>query len=179
VLDIGAGAGRHSLYLQERGCDAVALDVSPIAADVCAKRGVRTTFAGTLEAFAATSPAPFDAFVMLGNNLGLLRSAEYAPALLQLLASLARPGATLAGTCLDPHQTDDPLHLAHHERNRAAGRMSGQLRIRIRYRNLVTDWWDYLFISLDELRSLVEPTAWRIDETAEDGPLYAVRMRLT
>jgi hypothetical protein len=92
---------------------------------------------------------------------------------------MATPGAILAGTCLDPLQTADPAHLGHHERNRAAGRMPGQLRIRVRYRNLATDWWDYLFMSLEELGSLVEPTAWRIDETAEDGPLYAVRMRLT
>jgi SAM-dependent methyltransferase len=88
VLDIGAGAGRHSLYLRERGCDAVALDVSPRAADLCAKRGVRDTFAGTIEQYAATAPAPFDAFVLLGNNLGLFRDAEYAPRFLALLAEM-------------------------------------------------------------------------------------------
>jgi SAM-dependent methyltransferase len=179
VLDIGAGAGRHSLALQDRGCDTVALDVSPGAVEICGRRGVRTTFAGTIEEFTATNPSPFDAFVMLGDNVGLLRSARYAPRLLALLGSMATPGAILAGTCLDPLQTADPAHLGHHERNRAAGRMPGQLHIRVRYRNLATDWWDYLFMSLEELRSLVEPTAWRIDDTAEDGPLYAVRMRLT
>lgn len=179
VLDIGAGAGRHALFLQDSGCDAVALDVSPIAAEVCAKRGVRATFAGTIEEFAAAKPAPFDAFVMLGNNLGLLRDAAYAATVLELLASLAGPGATLSGTCLDPYRTDDPVHLAHHERNRAHGRMPGQLHIRVRYRDLATDWWDYLFMSLDELRRLVGPSPWHIVEALDDGPLYAVRMRLT
>lgn len=179
TLDIGAGAGRHSLHVQDQGYDAVALDVSPLAVDVCRKRGVRSTFAGTLEAFVATRPAPFDGFVLLGNNLGLLRSAEYASKLLELLASIAKPNATVRGTCLDPYRTDDPLHLAYHERNRASGRMAGQLRMRVRYRNVATDWWDYLFMSLDELRDLVGDTRWRIDDAIETPPLYAVRMRLT
>jgi SAM-dependent methyltransferase len=179
VLDIGAGAGRHSLYLQERGCDAVALDVSPLAAEVSAKRGVRQTFAGTIEQYAATAPAPFDAFVLLGNNLGLFRDADHAPRLLALLAAMARPGATIAGTCLDPYHSGDPEHLAYHKRNRAAGRMAGQIRMRVRYGKLATDWWDYLFMSPEELRTLSDGTRWRIEDVREDGLLYAARMRLT
>jgi SAM-dependent methyltransferase len=179
VLDMGAGAGRHSLFLQERGCDVVALDVSPLAAAVCAKRGVHTTFAGSIEQYAATEPAPFNAFVLLGNNLGLLRDAAYSRRFLDLLASIAKPGALVVGTCLDPYGSGDPEHLAYHERNRAEGRMAGQIRMRIRYRDMATDWWDYLFMSLEELRGLVRATAWRIDEAIDNGPLYAVRMRIT
>lgn len=178
VLDVGAGAGRHSLYLQERGCDAVALDVSPLATQVSAKRGVRATFAGTIEEFVATRPEPFDSFVLLGNNLGLLRSPDYAPRLLHLLASVARPAARLAGACLDPYQTDDPQHLAYHERNRSAGRMAGLIRMRVRYRDLATAWLDYLFMSLDELQGLVRPTSWAVEDARDDSALYTVRMRL-
>lgn len=41
VLDVGAGAGRHALVLQERGCDVVAIDVSPLCVSLCLERGVR------------------------------------------------------------------------------------------------------------------------------------------
>jgi 2-polyprenyl-3-methyl-5-hydroxy-6-metoxy-1,4-benzoquinol methylase len=41
VLDIGCGAGRHSLYLQEKGFDVFGIDNSPLAVKVCKLRGLR------------------------------------------------------------------------------------------------------------------------------------------
>src|SRR5215469_2807903 len=85
VLDLGAGAGRASLVLQERGQDVVALDVSPGAIEVCRRRGVHQVYLGTVAELAATRPAPFDSVLMLGNNLGLLGSPQHAREVLAAL----------------------------------------------------------------------------------------------
>ena len=42
VLDVGAGAGSHSLYLQNQGLDVTALDISPHSVALMKKRGLST-----------------------------------------------------------------------------------------------------------------------------------------
>src|SRR5258706_16069543 len=43
ILDVGAGAGSHALFLQQTGMDVTALDISPLAAEVIKARGVPHT----------------------------------------------------------------------------------------------------------------------------------------
>jgi SAM-dependent methyltransferase len=70
VLDVGAGAGRISLHLQEKGHEVVAIDNSPLAVEVCKRRGVADA---RLLPFTKIdkSLGVFDTVVMFGNNFGL------------------------------------------------------------------------------------------------------------
>ena len=56
------------------------------------------------------------------------------------------------------------------------GRPPGQVTIRVRYRNVATDWFDLLWCSLDELADLCRPTPWRIAEVFP-GSLYGVVLK--
>ena len=40
--------------------------------------------------------------------------------------------------------------------------MAGQIRFRVRYRQLCTPYMDYLMVSRDEMRQIVAGTGWRI-----------------
>jgi SAM-dependent methyltransferase len=172
VLDIGTGGGRVALHLQERGHDAVAIDNSPLAVEVCRRRGVRDARVVAVEHLEALEGV-FDTVVMFGNNLGFLGSVARAKRLLRRLHRLTSPDARILGETLDPYVTDDAAHLRYHRRNRDRGRMSGQLRIRVRYRDYATKWFDYFFLSRDELRDLVAGTGWTLARTLEDdSPMY-------
>jgi SAM-dependent methyltransferase len=178
VLDVGAGAGRASLVLQERGHDVVALDVSPGAAQACRSRGVREVFAGPAQQAAAESLAgSFDCVLLLGNNLGLLGSAEAAAPYLETLGTLLTPDGVIVGTCLDVYQTDKQVHLDYHERNRRLGRMAGQLTLRVRYQRLATGWFDWLAMSADELAGLAAASGWQVAELLPGSTYAAVLSR--
>jgi SAM-dependent methyltransferase len=174
VLDVGCGAGRVALELQSRGRDVVAIDVSPGAVEVSRRRGVRDVRLLPFEEVDATLGG-FDAVVMYGNNFGLFGSRAKAQRMLRRLHELAD---RIVATSTDVYATDDPVHLAYHERNRRRGRMAGHLRLRVRHRNLATDWFDYLLVSPEEMRALAEEAGWRIHRLVRDaGPSYVGVLR--
>jgi SAM-dependent methyltransferase len=167
VLDVGAGAGRVSLHLEEKGHNVVAIDASSGAVEVCKRRGVRDARVLRVEEVDG-SLGLFDTVVMYGNNLALLASKTRGRHLLRRLARVTSERARILGECLDPYTTEDPVHLAYHEHNRRRGRMGGQIRIRIRYRDVATPWFDYLFVSREELDDLLRGSGWRLARTIED-----------
>jgi SAM-dependent methyltransferase len=172
VLDVGAGGGRVSLYLQERGLDVLAIDISPLAIEVCKRRGVKK--ARVLD-FAKITPrlGTFDTIVMYGNNFGLFGSPARAKRLLKVLHRMTSDDARIIAETLDPYATKVPEHLAYHRRNRKRGRSGGQVRIRVRSKLLKSPWFDYLFASRSEMRDIAKGTGWKVVRTIpERGEQY-------
>jgi SAM-dependent methyltransferase len=171
TLDVGCGGGRVCLHLQERGHDVVGIDISPGAVEVCRRRGVRDVRLCSIDDV-DDSLGVFDTIVMLGNNFGLFGGAAKAKRLLRRFHRLTSDGGRIVAETRDVYGTDDPSHLAYHERNRSRGRMSGQIRIRVRYRNHTTPWFDYLMVSPDELEELLDGTGWQLARVLESEDTY-------
>lgn len=171
VLDVGCGGGRVCLHLQARGLEVVGIDSSPGAVACCRLRGVRDARVLALDAVDG-SLGVFDTFVFLGQNFGLLGSRARARRRLARLAALASPRGRIVAETYDPHTSDDPVHRAYRERNRRRGRPPGQLRIRVRHRELSTPWLDWLQVSPDELAELVEGTGWELSRALGEGPSW-------
>jgi 2-polyprenyl-3-methyl-5-hydroxy-6-metoxy-1,4-benzoquinol methylase len=164
VLDIGCGAGRHSLYLQHKGFDVTAIDNSPGAIEVCKLRGLKNAIVKAIADVDEFGPNSFDTILMFGNNFGLFGDAENAKLILNKLSRITSSEARIvAGTC-NPYRTDNREHLEYHELNRRRGRMPGQIRMRVRYGKTIGSWFDYLFVSPDEMQKIVADTEWQIEE---------------
>ena len=147
ILDIGCGAGRHSLYLQEKGFDVTGIDISPGAVKVCKLRGLKKALVRPITDVDKFKPNSFDTILMLGNNFGLFGSAKKAKLLLQKLYRITSPDAQIIAGTRNPFKTADPNHLHYHRRNKKRGRLSGQIRMRVRFAKTVGAWFDYLFVS--------------------------------
>ena len=172
VLDVGCGAGRYALYLQAKGLEVVAIDASPLAVEVCRRRGLRDARVLTLDEVDRTL-GQFDSVLMLGNNFGLMGSHHGARRSLRRLHQIVHPGGCILAETMDPYQSANPDHLSYHADNRAQGRMGGQIRMRVRYRKYKTPWFDYLFVSRGELEEIVRDSGWRMQSViARDGPNY-------
>ena len=86
VLDVGSGAGSHSLYLQnERKLEVTALDISPKSIEICKARGVKNAICEDLLQF---SEKDFDTILLLMNGTGIFQSLEHIDQYLQKLKSL-------------------------------------------------------------------------------------------
>ena len=179
VLDVGVGAGRVALHLQERGHDVTGIDNSPLAVEVARRRGVKDV---RLLPFREIGPelGVFDTVVMMCNNFGLFGSAAGAQRMLSRLRRMTSDDARIVAGSRDPYGTDNPDHLRYQEQNRRRGRMTGQLRLRTRHGRYRGRWFDYLLASPDEMRELAASGGWdveRLIQNDDDDDYYVGVLR--
>jgi len=172
VLDLGCGAGRMELYLQSQGVEVVGIDNSPLAIEVCLKRGVKD--ARLLSVTQVSSDLGiFANILMMGNNWGLMANRQRARWLLRRFYGMTSFPARIIAASNDVYHTDSPYHLAYQAYNRERGRMSGQIRMRVCYQMYRSPWFDYLMVSKDEMKEILEGTGWHVEQFIDSpGPSY-------
>lgn len=174
VLDLGAGAGRHSLYLKGLGHEVVATDHSPGAVEVCRARGIDAHEGDVLD----VPDGPFDSVLLLNQNLGLAGDLARTRSLLEVLHTRTAPGAVVLSDTVDPLMFPPASpHLEYHTSAPEHGRDVGQIRIRFRYEDAVTPWLDLLLLRRRDLEPLLAGSGWRLEEEYTEGSQYGVVLR--
>lgn len=174
VVDIGCGAGRVTLYLQEQGFDAFGIDNSPLAIKVCKQRGVKKVKVMSVTQLSRRQGL-FDTIVMFGNNFGLFANQTRAKWLLRRFYNITSSQGRIIAQSLDPYDTNDSELLAYQKFNRTRGRMSGQVRMRVRYKKYMSDWFEYLLVSRNEMQQLLKGSGWKVKQFIDSkGPSYMV-----
>ena len=153
VLDIGCGAGRITLALQDRGLSVLAIDESATAIDVTKRRGAREAKAMRWQDITPDLGA-FDTIVLARNNFGLLGDKSAIAPALRELTRLAAPGAVLISDSVAPSRGGDSLDV---------------YRYRVRHLNLTTPWFRYLMFEPAELGELVADTGWGVYAVFDTG----------
>ena len=88
ILDVGAGAGCHSLALQDMGKQVTAIDISPLAVATMQARGVLDV----QEQDFFTLEAKYDTILMLMNGIGIVGTLSRLPAFFMQVDRLLAPG---------------------------------------------------------------------------------------
>ena len=177
ILDVGCGAGREALWLQGRGHEVVAIDISPLALEVSKARGVKDC--QLMDVRDLYFPEGyFDTVVMFGNNFGIAGGIPETRRMLDGLHRFTGEDGIVIASTLDPLKTDNPVHLVYHEQNRKRGRPPGLVRIRICFRGECDGWFELLMIGEEELVEVLEPTGWTIEKVyRSDGASYTAILK--
>ncbi|MHB0936956.1 MAG: class I SAM-dependent methyltransferase [Armatimonadota bacterium] len=161
VLDIGAGAGQHTLALQERQVDVVAIDKSPLAVEVCRRRGVRDV--RLMNALETTfADGDFDTALLFGNNIGIAGNPNILRELLAELHRVTRPGGRVLAECADYLFTARFRDFSYIFRNAAQGRYPGTCRQRIEYQQRCSPWFEWLKPRSADVCRICSETGWAV-----------------
>ena len=176
VLDAGAGAGCHSLVLQERGITVTAIDIASQAVEIMSDRGVID--ARQADAMTFTG-GPFATILILGRSIGMVGTLSGLDRYLLHARSLLEPDGQIILNSLDVRQTSDPVHLAYQEANRQAGRYEGEIRFRFEYDGCRSDMFSLLHVDAQTLAEKAGKAGFVCKILYEDqNGDYLVRLKL-
>jgi 2-polyprenyl-3-methyl-5-hydroxy-6-metoxy-1,4-benzoquinol methylase len=170
VLDIGAGAGSHSLAIQDKGLDVTSVDISAKAVRVMSKRGCRDARVG--DVFDSYS-APFDTiFVIL--NIGIVQNLDGLVRFLKQLETLMSDNGQLITDSIDPRNSEDESYRKYTDDKIAKGCYLGERTLRFEYKDQTSDWFEWMHVDPQTLGDYVDKAGYSMKHLGSDGKRYVV-----
>jgi SAM-dependent methyltransferase len=173
VLDVGAGSGCHSLELQGRGMEVVAIDISTLSVDVMRQRGIDARVA---DFFDKTFDEKFDTILMAMNGIGIVGRIERLPEFFMRLKQILAPGGQVLLDSSDIRYVfeneDGSLDI-----DPDSG-YYGEIDYRMQYRGIRGETFDWLYIDFDTLSTYAGQYGFRCEKCI-DGDHYDYLARLT
>jgi SAM-dependent methyltransferase len=157
VLDIGAGAGSHSLLLQEQGIAVTAVDISPLCVEVMKERGVKNVAIADIFTY---TDAKYDTLLLLMNGIGLAGTIQGLKQLLGHLKGLLNKDGQLL------FDSSDIAYL--YEGKLPEQRYYGEIQYQYSYKKLKTEWFNWLYIDERMLQLVANETGFNMEVLIED-----------
>ena len=154
VLDVGCGAGSHSLYLQEKGLEVTSIDISENAITACHLRGLKTAKVQNVLDLGTDSDRhqnKFDTILLLMNGTGIFGTLSETSKFLQKLKSLLTTNGQILIDSSDIiymfDQNDDGSYLV------PANHYYGELTFTISYKNETEAPFPWLYLDYNTLQN--------------------------
>jgi SAM-dependent methyltransferase len=160
VLDVGAGAGCHSLALQARGLQVTAVEALPELVEILRDRGVRDA---RLTTWADLVARPYDTVLVLMNGFGLAETLSGLPRFLRKMRRLVRPDGQLIADSTDVRVRMDPEAGRTGSLARADGRYIGELHFQLEFAGRKGAPFAQLYVDSETLSRHAYETGWNTE----------------
>ncbi len=168
VLDIGCCAGSHSLYLQEKGLDVTALDISKEAIDICKKRGIKKAINQSIFDF---NEKGYDTLLLMMNGAGVCGYLENLPNLLQHLKSILNERGQILV------DSSDIIYMYPKEMLAELNYYYGEVDFQLSYKNEQGEAFPWVYIDYDTLEKFALNSGFKCEKII-DGKHYDYLARL-
>ncbi len=174
ILDVGAGAGSHALYLQQSNKDVVANEISESACRVMQQRGVKNIL--NEDFYALSGKEKYDTILMLMNGAGIAGDIDNLSQFFKQCKNLLTTGGSVIIDSSDIRylfEEDDGSILI----NLNDG-YYGEITYKMKYKEVEGKSFKWLFIDDELLRLYAEKNGFAMEKIAE-GHHYDYLAKLT
>jgi cyclopropane fatty-acyl-phospholipid synthase-like methyltransferase len=172
TLDVGAGSGCHSLWLQDKGIDVTAIDISPYSIETMKERGI----VNVREQDFFTLEEKYDTILMLMNGIGIVGSLDKLPDFFKHIDKiLADDGHLLCDSSDLCYLYDDKDGIAE---LMDSDKYYGELEYTMCYDEIKGDSFPWLYIDANTLRNYAEANGFKM-EIVRRGEHYDYLARIT
>ncbi|MFP4093278.1 MAG: class I SAM-dependent methyltransferase [Cyclobacteriaceae bacterium] len=158
ILDIGAGAGSHALYLQEQELEVYALEQSPYCVRIMQERGIRQTIQQPYQLYTGHG---YDTLLLLMNGIGITGTLE------GLRSFLKQAHRWLhSDGCIILDSSD--ISYLYEGQKKHLYPYFGEISYQYEYQGEKGEWFNWLYIDAGMLKKLAAPLGWRTEVLFED-----------
>jgi SAM-dependent methyltransferase len=160
ILDVGAGAGVHSIWLQNQGFDVDSLDISPLSCDTMRKRGIKNVL---LKDVYTLDLQKYDTILLLMNGAGVAQTLQGLEKLLLHLKTLLNPGGKILA------DSSDLLYLFTDENGEiwvdiASDTYYGEMEYQLSYKTIKGKPFPWLFVDPDTFSDYAVLCGFKVKE---------------
>jgi SAM-dependent methyltransferase len=162
VLDLGAGAGSHTLALQQRGQQVTAVEILPELVDLLRRRGVSDARLGSV--FRPPCGA-WDTVLLLMNGWGLMETVAGLERFLADSRSLLAPGGRIIADSTDMRRFATATSEEHGVSVpcREDGRYVGEIQFQLEFEGHRGQPFRQLYVDPDTLALVAGRTGWEVE----------------
>lgn len=170
ILDVGAGAGCHSLALQDMGKHVTAIDISPLSVRTMSARGV----INAIEQDFWRVEEKYDTILMLMNGIGIVGTISQLPHFFSHIATILNDGGEViidsSDICYVFETEEGIIELP-------PGNYYGELQYQMQYKRTKGEPFPWLYIDFEKLAEMASECGFHA-ELLDTGEHYDYLARL-